>query len=298
MIKRGYRKEQMDIEPDKNSHEDEIELIDSNIIKDKEVRGRKPTSPPSSCKNMQPYTILPHTPKFDARPDAAPGTVALQATPSDLMVAEIMIRQFSESQVEPSGPHEGVDATSTSSHDSTISGLTSTNSHLSPLASNATRNTSTTFVSVSSNGNEFVLEVPTSHKIVNKAHLSKIKTKADQLDALTKQLSFARYRGTDEGNRLLGAAMALLPQTSDDAMALTIPLAYAALFANAGIAVNPELFAKSSPCCGVLKTSVADAAADSMFVYLESIRQEGSRVFNTCDKGGAWKLCKNLVLVQ
>jgi hypothetical protein len=113
-----------------------VKESDLRVTNDTEIGGRKPTSPPSSCKNIQPYTILPHTPEFDALPDAAPGTapgtVALQATPSDLMVAEIMIRQFSESQVEPSGPREGVDSTSTSSHASTISDLSSP-------ASNATK---------------------------------------------------------------------------------------------------------------------------------------------------------------
>jgi len=88
--------------------------------------------------------------------------------------------------------------------------------------------------------------------------------------------------------------MALSPQTSADAMALTITLAYAAVFANDGIAIDPTQLAKCPPCAGTLKSFVVDAATDSTFVCLESIRHEGSRVFLTCDKGGHGNFVKVL----
>eukprot|EP00978_Attheya_sp_CCMP212_P019076 scaffold53004_cov56-Attheya_sp.AAC.2 len=249
---------------------DAISIIE-NSIPDAEVNGRKPTSPPSNCENLQSYTILLAT----TPPDPS----------SDLMSAANLILQFTQgAQVASSIPNE-ID-TATSSLTSTTSSLITTRSDDPPPPSDETRKSFTTSVSVSTNGKEVVLDVPTSHKVVNKAHLSRIKTKADQLDALTRQVSFGKYAGTAEGNRLLGAAMALSPQTSADAMALTIPLVYAALFANAKIAIDAKRLALSAPSSGTLKNLVADGATDSMFVCLESIRNEGSRVFLTCDKGG------------
>eukprot|EP00978_Attheya_sp_CCMP212_P006531 scaffold15109_cov63-Attheya_sp.AAC.1 len=242
------------------------------IIPDAEVNGRKPTSPPSDCENLQSYTILPAT--------TAPG-------PSDLMSAANLILQFTRgAQVESSIPNEiNTSTSSLLATSSTTSSLTTRSDP--PPPSDGTRKSFTTSVSVLTNGKEVVvLDVPKSHKVVNKAHLSRIKTKADQLDALTRQLSFGKYAGTAEGDRLLEAAMALSPQTSADAMALTIPLAYAALFANAKISINPKRLALSAPSSGTLKNLVADGATESMFVCLESIRDKGSRVFLTCDKGG------------
>eukprot|EP00978_Attheya_sp_CCMP212_P002543 scaffold5152_cov60-Attheya_sp.AAC.9 len=69
------------------------------------------------------------------------------------------------------------------------------------------------------------------------------------------------------------------------------------IFANANISINPKILVAdlSAPSSGTLKNLVADrATADSMVVCLGSIRDEGSRVFLTCDKGGQSNFVKKI----
>eukprot|EP00978_Attheya_sp_CCMP212_P019092 scaffold53061_cov27-Attheya_sp.AAC.1 len=139
---------------------------------------------------------------------------------------------------------------------------------------------------VSVQGKEVMLEqIPDTHDLVCKSYLSKLKRKANQLDALTKQVSGAKYNGTEEGNRLYGAMMALSPQTSSDNMALIVPISYAALFANAKIPIDPKALACSSPGATTLKSLVGEAAVDSMYSALAEINTDQSRIILICDKG-------------
>eukprot|EP00978_Attheya_sp_CCMP212_P040254 scaffold217766_cov49-Attheya_sp.AAC.2 len=141
---------------------------------------------------------------------------------------------------------------------------------------------------VSVQGKEVMLveQIPDTHDLVCKSYLSKLKRKANQLDTLTKQVSGAKYNGTEEGNRLYGAIMmALSPQTSSDNMSLIVPISYTALFANAKIPIDPKALACSSPGATTLKSLVGEAAVDSMYSALAEINTEQSRIILICDKG-------------
>ena len=52
MLTIGYTTDQMEVQPEEKM-DDDVELMDSNTIPDAIVKGRKPTSPPSNCKNLQ-----------------------------------------------------------------------------------------------------------------------------------------------------------------------------------------------------------------------------------------------------
>ena len=94
---------------------------------------------------------------------------------------------------------------------------------------------------------------------------------AEKYKELTRQVSSGKYSGTEAGDRILGAMMALSPQTSTDAMALLIPLAYCSLFTNAGISIDPNKITRSCPSSTTLKEFVTKAAADSKYLALSKI---------------------------
>jgi hypothetical protein len=109
---------------------------------------------------------------------------------------------------------------------------------------------------------------------------------AEKYKELTRQVSSGKYSGTEAGDQILGAMMALSPQTSTDAMALLIPLAYCSIFTNAGISIDPNKITRSCPSSTTLKEFVTKAAADSKYLALSKINKDRSRkVFLICDKG-------------
>jgi hypothetical protein len=163
MLTIGYRADQMEVQP-KEKMDDDVELMDSNTIPDAIVKGRKPTSLSSNCKNLQSYNILPDsTTDIAAMPDAAPGNLISPVSPSDLMSAANLILQFTQgAQVESSIPNE-IDTT-TSSLTSTTSSLTTRSDP--PTPSDETRKSFTTSVAVSTHGKEVVvLDVPKVTKL-------------------------------------------------------------------------------------------------------------------------------------
>ena len=93
-----------------------------------------------------------------------------------------------------------------------------------------------------------VTNVPGTHEVVHRSHLSQIKKKANTLTNIVKKLESGRYQDNAVGRRFNGAAVASVPKASQDALQTVTPLLSAALCANVGIPTDLEKVAKCTKC--------------------------------------------------
>ena len=98
---------------------------------------------------------------------------------------------------------------------------------------------------------------------------------------MCKRTKLGRYKGTYLGDRLLGAAMAMVPKAGCAGFSTALLIAVAGVLENLGVPVNDTLFLPGKDKVNELLT---ERAVDSIIEVQESIRKNPF-VFISADKG-------------
>jgi hypothetical protein len=122
--------------------------------------------------------------------------------------------------------------------------------------------------------------------------IGKLQRSAQLFQQLKTHISKGRYCGSDLGQRLYGAALALSPTTSLESFELITAMTHAALLADAGLVVDIDITqcGDASPSASTLRKFIDCAAVDSLFCASQEILQEIAKVFLICDKGAGGKV--------
>ena len=75
-----------------------------------------------------------------------------------------------------------------------------------------------------------------------------MKNESQTLINVVKNIEAKRYNSTELGRRLMGTAVAMTPQTSQEALSTIIPLIVSAAITDAGLPCSLEKVADSAPC--------------------------------------------------
>ena len=123
-----------------------------------------------------------------------------------------------------------------------------------------------------------VNNVPSTHTVVMKNQLQQMKNNSETLNKIVSNLERGKYKGTEEGNRLLGPAALIMPQTSQDSLQSATPLIVAAACVNAGIPINVEKVVRSCPLRTTYGALVKDTASEILLQMNATVKQN-KRVF-------------------
>ena len=97
-------------------------------------------------------------------------------------------------------------------------------------------------------------------------------------------LTAEKYKGTEQGDTLLGFATSLVPQCGYAGLAIVLPLAITSVFMNANVPLNLNSLVDSQPSWHKIQSLVSQNAVDTVLLTQESI-SENPNVYISCDKG-------------
>lgn len=162
---------------------------------------------------------------------------------------------------------------------------------LSSLSSNSAHDdTSEVLIPIVANGdptlNSSTTEESAYMTTISKSYKSRLVNEAMQFRKMISTNKTQIYRGTLLGKMLLGALVALCPQSSLENLEVVVSLARASFLADVGLPVHHIVESgRSSPSASTLLQVVKECATDSMYIAASEILEDGCKVYLICDKG-------------
>ena len=135
-----------------------------------------------------------------------------------------------------------------------------------------------------SKGTTFDLDIPTTHSLVTKSYLAKLKIKSDKFDSLLQLVNRKRYNATKYGSKMIGFAASLVPQCGYYGFSTIIPFIIASFLTDAGVTFDKQALIQSLPSPQTIQNLITDIAVDSVMLTQQSLRHNPI-VYLTCDKG-------------
>ena len=116
------------------------------------------------------------------------------------------------------------------------------------------------------NKQEYITTIPTTHEVIHLSSLSHMRKKAQQYDKLISQITSKNYRGSEQGDAMLGFGASLIPSSGYAGLATALPFVIASIFENAGIKIDCMHLVNSLPNRDVIRKCVTENAIDTIYL--------------------------------